>query len=98
MNIKLTEAIINLHSVLSDLELSDKCKIKFEQPDESEIIGNEEAYLNLLKCVVSLLLVKNKILSPNDDIVQENTGLISYQIKNVIDEFSDCWLVNAQII
>ena len=43
------------------------------------------------------MIAKNKSTNEHDLIEQYKDGLISYEIKNSIDEFSDCWIVNAQI-
>lgn len=97
MNKELSKSIVRVNELLNNLELNDACKIRFENADEAEIIGSEASYLNLLRCITNLLLVKNGLLTCTDNIVQEDDCLISYEIKQAIDEFSDCWLVNAQI-
>jgi len=97
MNDKILNKIVELNEALKEIKHSDTCKITFEHPDEAQLIGTENSYLHLLQSITNLMIAKNKSTNENDLIEQYKDGLISYEIKNSIDEFSDCWIVNAQI-
>lgn len=90
MNEQILQKLKELHDLIQSANLKkDECVILGKHSDETNIIGNENAYLRLIASFSELLLYSNQIIPQNEDYENDDDGLWTSEIKYYLDEYSD---------
>lgn len=91
---KLTE----LHELIDKSDVSEKeCLIIGDHSNETNMIGTEDSYLNLINSIAKLILISRDVIKEYGEYNVDQDGLSSSEIKKAINEYSDFWIVDMSL-
>ncbi|GEM_PF-2557045 len=90
MNREIFEKLKELYELIKKSNIpNDDCIILGEESIETNIIGNENAYLRLISSFAELLLCSKQMIPQSDEYENDEDGFWTSEIKQYLDEYSD---------
>lgn len=90
MNREIFEKLKELYELIKKSNIpNDDCIILGEESIETNIIGNENAYLRLISSFAELLLCSKQLIPQSDEYENDEDGFWTSEIKQYLNEYSD---------